>query len=769
MAVIRPDVAVIRPDVAVGPPDVATPGSTGRDAGVESSAPNAPAPERSLFLDTTVHRADSATHRASGDPAARSDGPDTGGRFCWTLELAASLVLLAWTFWVLRRWGALGPGAVYLGFTSVAFLGTGHLALRLARLEERGLTWLGLRYVVGFALCAFVITLLGSAGHAGVAVWLILAVGLAGWGLAAWELGTRRQPRPRRSLIGGELLIGAALLRVTISGSVFWQSGRGTSFFTQYHDMLFHLALVKSGIVNGLPLRGFVLESGVPQIGYHPAFDSTASVLIKGLHLPVDTAFFYLVLPVTLLGMLVGIGVLAAAWAHSRRAALLALGFVGLTLAVTTWPSAAVTALGDLGLNNVRYFLDNPPSVMSAVASTACLALLALADRRRSAGVYVVAGLLAGATTMMKANFAIVLVPAFVLALAVPVLRGRRAWPAAAAGIGAAVLAGAVSYPTTRGPAGALALGIGTLGQHLAFLARGEGALHGFSVLFTAPARALDGLGPTGSALIVLLYLAIVPLGLWLLITVAATWRARVAGERPFGRSPATSLTVLILVCLTVLVALFVTQRGMVDSSGDPGSWNVTWHTIQNLWWVGLCAAAVALDAALVGRRSSATVAHQHDRLAIVGRGLAGVAAVVLLAFSVHGIAVVRLDANRALLPTDLRVLLERADSYVPANLRVVQERDTSDDNWVSALAGRGAVLERSNLTRWVYPKRTARLERGIAVLYSTRDPATARRVAAYAQAAYAVINLQHNAAPGLRAISTVVARQGDWALLRLR
>ena len=561
----------------------------------------------------TVHRADDPAQGAGGARAVRPDDSAKDGRFSWTLELAAALVLLGWTFWVLRRWGVLGPGAVYLGFTSVAFLGTGHLALRLASLEERGLTWLGVRYVVGFALSAFLITLLGSAGLAGVGFWLVVAVGLAGWSLGAWELGTRRRRRPSRSLIGGELLIGAALLRVTLEGSVFWHNGRTVSIFTQYHDLLFHLALIKRGINSGLPLRGFVLESGVPQIGYHPAFDTTASVLIKGLHLPVDAALFYLVLPVTLLGMLVGIGVLAAAWARSRRAGLLALGFVGLTLAVTTWPKTAVTTLGDLGLTNLRYFLDNPPSVISAVASTACLALLALAPRRRPAGVYVVAGLLAGATTMMKANFAIVLVPAFVLALAVPVLFRRRPWPAAAAGIGAAALAGAVSYPTTRGPAGALALSLGALGPHLAFIARGASTLHGFSVLFTAPAGALDRLGSTGDALLVLLYIAVVPLGLWLLLTLAATWRARAAGEHPFGRAPATSLTILIVICLTVLVALFVTQRGIGDAPGDPSSWNITWHTIQNLWWMALCAAAVALDAALVGRPSTATVAGRHE------------------------------------------------------------------------------------------------------------------------------------------------------------
>ena len=723
-------------------------------------------------MDTaTAHRPGGPAAEAGGGPAAQRDVPPRDGRLFWALELAAALALLAWTFWVLRRWGVLGPGVLYVGVTSVVFLGTGHLALRLAGIDERRLTWLGLRYIVGFGLSAFLITLLSSAGLAGIALWLSVAVGVAGCGLGVWELGTRRRPRPGRSLIGGELLVGAALLRVAVKGANYWSGGRRTSVFTQYHDMLYHLALVKSGIYRGLPLHGFALESGVPRPGYHPAFDTMASVLIKGLHLPVDGAFFYLVLPVTFFGMLVGIAVLAATWAHSRRAGLLALGFVGLTLVVVALPGAVVSVIGDLGLNNLRYFLYNPPSLLSTVASTACLALLALTGGRRPAGVYILAGLLAGATIMMKANFALVLVPAFVLALAMPVLRRRRAWPAAAAGIGAAVLAGAVSYPTTKGPAGALALGLGRLGTHLAIIASGVRIVHGYSLLFTKPAASLDRLGPSGDALLVLLYIAVVPLGWWLVITVLAGWRARAAGEHPFGRSPATSLTVLTVVCLTILAAVFVSQSG----TGDPSSWNLTWHTIQNLWWLALCAAAVALDAALVGRRSTASVepaataarAARQGRRAIAGWGFAVVAGVVLLAFSLQGIAVVR-HVDRDRVPTNLRILLQRTGGYVPADARVVQAFDTKTNNWVSALAGRGAVLERSSLTRWVFPARTARLQRDITVLYATRDPATARRVATDADAAFALINLRHDTAPGLRSIGSVIARQGDWALLRL-
>ena len=664
---------------------------------------------------------------------------------------------------MLRRGGVLGAGAVYLGFTSFVFLGTGHLALRVAGVEHRQVTWLGLRYIVGFALSAFLVTLAGSFGLAGLALWLALAVGVAGWSVGVWELLVRHRPQPGGSLVGGELLVGAALLRVAVQGSTYWRGAGSISHFTQYHDLLYHLALVKSGIDHGLPLRGWVLESGVPNPAYHPAFDTMTSLLLKGLRLPVDATFFRLVLPVAFFGMLVGIGVLAAAWARSRRAGLLALGFVALAFVVTVLPQTIVAAVGDVGLNTLRYFVYNPPSVLSAIASTACLALVALAEGPQAAGAFILAGLLAGATTMMKANFAVVLVPAFVLALAIPALR-RRPRRAAVGGVAAAALAAAVSYPATRGPAGALALGLGRLGTHLALIAGGGSELHGYSVLFTKSAAPLDRIGAIGDALLVLLYIAVVPLGWWLIVTVLATWRARAVGERPFGRSPTASRMVLIIVCLTTLVALFVAQRG----TGYLSSWNITWHTIQNLWWLAVCAAAVALDAALKGRLPRAALAPiRRDRRSTVARGLVVAAAVVLLAFSLHGATRVR-QVGHAPLPRDLRLLLQGLDAHVPASARVVQDRDTRDYDWVSALSGRGAVLERSSWTRWLYPTRTVRLEHDIATLYTTIDPATARRVARDAGAAYAVVDLKHNTAPGLRTIGSVIMQQGTWALLRL-
>ena len=332
------------------------------------------------------------------------------------------------------------------------------VSARTARPGSACATW------SGFALSAFLITLAASLGLGALGWWLAVAVGAIGWGVGAWQLLRRGRPEASGSLLAGELLVGAALLRVAGSGTSFWHSSGSTSVFTQYRDLLYHLALVKGGIERGLPLRGWVLESGVPRPGYHPAFDTTASVLIESLKLPVDAGFFRLILPLTLLAMLVGLAVLAGSWARSRRGSLLVLGFVGLTLIVAQLPGSVTAVIGDAGLNNLRYFVYNPPSTLSTVAATACLALVALASQGGATGAFVLAGLLAGATVMMKANFAIVLVPAFVLTLGLLALFHRRAWSTAVAGIAAAVLASAAAYPTTLGPTGgALALSLGRL------------------------------------------------------------------------------------------------------------------------------------------------------------------------------------------------------------------------------------------------------------------------------------------------------------------
>ncbi len=567
--------------------------------------------------------------------------------------------------------------------------------------------------MVGFALSAFLITLVASLGLGTLGLWLAVAAGAVGWGVGAWQLLRRGRPEASGSLLAGELLVGAALLRVAVQGTSFWRSSGSTSIFTQYRDLLYHLALVKSGIERGLPLRGWVLESGVPRPGYHPAFDTTASVLIEGLKLPVDAGFFRLILPLTLLAMLVGLAVLAGSWARSRRGGLLVLGFVGLTLIVAQLPDSVTAVIGDAGLNNLRYFLYNPPSTLSTVAATACLAIVALASERRATGAFVLAGLLAGATVMMKANFAIVLVPAFVLTLGLLALFHRRAWSTAVAGIAAAALASAAAYPTTLGPTGgALALSLGRLGPHLLLIAGGHSALHSYSALFTRLAGPLARHGQIGDALLVLLYVLVAPLGVWLLVTALASWRARAVGERPFGRSPTASLMVLVIVGLSIVAALVVAQRGFDYTQ----SWNITWHTIQNLWWLGLCAAAVAVDAAL------ATVTNRHPATAQTVAATAGrpLSPWWQSPWPRRSCSPSRCTTSprsarpaRELYPATSKPSCRVVTLDVPVNARIVQRRYTRTYNWISALAGRGAVLERSSWTRLQYPARTAALEQG--------------------------------------------------------
>ena len=78
-----------------------------------------------------------------------------------------------------------------------------------------------------------------------------------------------------------------------------------------------------------------------------------------------------------------------------------------------------------------------------------------------------------------------------------------------------------------------------------------------------------------------LLYIVTVALGWWLIVTLLATWRARAAGERPFGRSPAASLVVL-----AIVVAVEVAAATILALLVSP--------------WAGLAAIVLVLVAAAV-------------------------------------------------------------------------------------------------------------------------------------------------------------------------
>jgi hypothetical protein len=313
--------------------------------------------------------------------------------------------LIVWAVAVLRHDRAAGAGGLYLAVTTFAFFGIGHLALRLARVRERGLTWSGLRYVVGFALASFLVTMLASLGFASVAVWVATALAACGWAWLVRDLSRRPAARPSLGLLAGEFFFGALLLRLVVAGTDYWTTQGATSYFTQYWDNLYHLAMIRDGLYRGLPLRGYALESGVGRVAYHPAFDTMATVFIKTLHLPVEVAYFRIITPMLLFAVVVSVAVLASAWGRSRVAAVAALGIVGVTLVFRHSPRFIGS---EVGLGVLRFFVTNPPAAIGCVGAAACLAVVALADDDHLAGPLVLAGVIAGATTVMATPIALV-------------------------------------------------------------------------------------------------------------------------------------------------------------------------------------------------------------------------------------------------------------------------------------------------------------------------------------------------------------------------
>jgi hypothetical protein len=493
-------------------------------------------------------------------------------------------------------------------------------------------------------------------------------------------------------------------------------------------------------------------------------------------------------LPIALFALFVAIAVLATAWGRSRLAGLLALGMVAITFAFSYLPKTIGSAVGYGGLLQLRYFMRNPPAAVGSVGTMACLALVALAVGKRAAhppetgaqavakltpqnqeraeppaailpaeegraAVWplVLAGIIAGATTLMKAQIAIVVAPAFVLVLVWQVWRHRLAWRLVALyGIGATLIAGLLAYPTTLGKSGPITITLGALAYTLVHSS-------GFS-MYPEPLRAIAAplrhLGASGNMLFILSYILLVLIGWWVVVMALALWRARVKGERPFGRSPLASHMALVIAVLSCLVGLGVAQRG----TGSMDSWNISLHTLQILWWLTICAAAVPLAAAL--RRPSWCKPFVVTALSMVVIGALFVAAY-------GGVTSVRQNSAWSL-PAPLFALLQRTASVTPVNAVIVQHFNIRSINWVSAVSGRRVVLERAGDGIGLFSKRTAQLKQDIRVLYGTVDPGDARRAAKLAGADFAILNLRQDHSPGLRAIGTVVMRRGDWQLLRL-
>lgn len=684
------------------------------------------------------------------DAAGFRDGPRRlGWRVRQTLVPAAAIALVAWTMLVLRREGVAGAGSLYLATTTVAFLGIGDAALRLAGARDQSLCWLGVRYVVGFSLTAFLVTLLAFVGLGGGAVWVALALAGGGWLALGRDLVRRRSSRPAPGWLAGELLVGAFVLRLVVEHTGYWVSKDGTSYLTQYWDDLYHLAMIKDGLSRGLPLRGYALEAGVGRVAYHPAVDTMATVFIAALRLPVDAAYFRFIMPILLLAVIVSVAVLAAAWGRSHLAGVLAVGMIVLTLV-----GSRLRVVGsESGLGALRFFVTDPPAAIGCVGAASCLALVALADADSPPWTLVLAGLIAGATTLMATPIALVFGPAFVGVMLFWALRRPAQRPRFLAAALAAIAAAAVSYPTTTGASDGLpAIRLGGLGRHL-LAWHDVGSYSGVLPHLVAPLRHL---GLAGSELFVFAVLLFGLLGWHLVVLLLALWRGWRHGQRPFAVARLASWLCAVLVVLVVLVGIGLGQRG----DGPYAPWNIAIHTISILWWVGVAAAAVALVAAL------RTVARPPWLTTAVASALAALVVVVVGFLAFGGMARLR-HSDGGRLPTAVRLMLEQADARVPARALIVQSFELRSQNWVSALAGRRVVLERDSWGFDLFPAQTARLRAEILAMYATRSPVTARDLARTMGADYALVGPTSDSL-GLREISAVVLRRGGWVLVRL-
>jgi hypothetical protein len=661
----------------------------------------------------------------------------------------AGVGLLVWAAVALHGDHAAWIGGLYVATTTVAFLGVGQLALRLARVDDRRLSWAGLRYIVGFSLTAFFVTMLAYLRLGDVSVWVVIAVAVWGWAWMVRDVVRQPATRPASTLLAAEFFFGALMLRLVVQGTNYWTTRGATSYFTQDWDNLYHLAMIKDGLYRGLPLRGYALETGVGKVAYHPAVDTMATVFIKTLHLPVEPAYFRIIMPILLLAVVVSVAMLAIAWGRSTGAGIAALGIVGISLSFSHLRFFGSEA----GLGALRFFVTNPPSAIGCVGAATCLTLVALADGDHPAGTLVLAGITAGATTLMATPIALVLGPAFVVVLLYRFWRRRGDRRPLMVALLAAAVTALVSYPTTSGISDGLpAIRLGGLGQH--FLGWGDVKI--YSPLLHHLVAPLRHAGLVGDEVFLLAVLGLGFLGWHLIVFLLALWRARSQGERPFADTRLATQVIVVLLALTVLVALGLGQSG----KGSYAPWNVSIHTITVVWWVGVAAAAVALAAAL---RTWSRPAWLTSNVVWV---LSAILIALMLGSALPSMAGLR-HSSGGKLPTDVRLMLQQWDDRVPRDAIVVQRFQVQSQNWVSAIGGRRVVLERASWGLDLFPAHTAELKAEIAGLYATTSAARARELAQAVGATYALL-AQSDTSVGLRGIGAPVIRRGSWTLLKL-
>lgn len=646
------------------------------------------------------------------------DTPDSSGTFDWRAPALWVLagVVLAWLGVDLRAFGLAREYLAYLAFVLTVVFGLGAGIVGVAGVSPQRAGHVLVRLAAGWVGVAVVSVAAVYVGAPDAAFAAVTVCGLAGFVWLGWraraDLSGALATTARSTSIAFEAVLAAVVLRVFAGGpgSEFWVSRGARIFVPQYFDLGYHLGFIKAGMYRGLPIDEFPLLAGFPRISYHPGFDTLGTTVIQGLRMSPDAAYYALVLPATYAAFVCAVYAAARAWGGHARAGVVALAMMFVSLIAALTPEAWWPSTGQAGLVLLRWWMFNPPGALGGAA--ALLIVVALAGRERlTARTIVVAAVLAGATMALKAQIALAVGPAFVMAIVWAAWRGRARWRDAFIGACAAALSAGLAYVTTTGEGDPPGVVLGAMARYLPT----SRALK-FSGLLVREFAGFAHEHPWASVPFLVFYILVAMTGWRLLVGGVALWIARRRGERPFAASPVGVAYGIGIVAWTVVVALTVVQRG----GGEINAWNVSWHTLQLMYPLGVVAAAVAVDVAL-GDGPVSRLSHPVQAL-IVG------ALVVAMAWvGVQAMGPTRL-VSKHFAPRGFARVAAALPQYTPPDAVVAQIESTGYEGWVAEVGGRRAYAERTESGGTTGPeaqRRVTLLKR----LYSETDPSWTRDV----------------------------------------
>ncbi len=694
---------------------------------------------------TVIEASSSASSLEDRGPAARGIA-----LACWALVVA--FVLL--TAWQLREFDAVREFAVFAVFWLVGPLGIGIGALTLLDVAPSRVGRVLLPAAAGWSLSAVVTLAAANAGAAAFAFPLLVVLGITGWVVRIRSQGWDLRGMVRSSVFSVGTAAESALVAATMFafvgiGASQWLMLTGTRVVArQYWDLQFHLAFVKRGIYAGLPIRDYPLIAQFPKLTYHSAIDTLTTVVIKGLHLPIDSAFYAILLPATYAAFIIAIFAALRAWSGRLRPVLISVAVILVCLAAAALPAHLRLAIGTFGLEPFRWFLFNPPGALGATATFVALALLCDPEKL-SVGTVALAGVLIGASIAMKAQIAVVAGPAFVAALVTAAVTKRLSWKLAIVGTGVTGVSAVLAYLTTTGIGGIPSIQFGAMAE---FLTTSRQVVLSSAIVRTLGAHAAGSM--LGAVAFLMFYVLIALTGWRLVLGLAAAPFARRRGYGMSGRFVPLVFMGWTIVGLVVSALLLVQREPYVFLA-----WNMSWNSMQIVAPISVLLSSILVDAALPVHIS---IPKSLSRWPIVlplivvmlglGTGLA----------AARSMRPVRL-VGTAGAPRDFVRLVERLPELTPVNAVVAQDVQLERNNWVSSLGGRRAYAERlasPELAKGYGPQLRATIHE----LYSTADTLRARALMTREGIDYVIV-ARARVGAGLAGATQLVTRVGSFEL----